>query len=153
MNSWHENEDESMNMWKIYTDPNGVAIRTTYGDLKDSLKRKDEIFINRVAYLNYAPDGDDISDENILAITSARPKFLEFEKEIRAMTLTKNVDTHLDQNPAGLDIEVDLQKLINMTVIRPDAARWVDDLLQELHRKCNLQNQLRFSEFEFSEVW
>lgn len=153
VNSWHECNSESMNMWKIYTDPNGVAIQTTYGDLKLSFDWRDQIYVNRVSYLNYAPDGDDFSDSNILNMTSSRPSFLKFEQEIRAMTILNNANVDLDSNPKGLEVGVNLQKLINKTVIRPEAAESVDELLQAWHHKYDLQKEIIRSEFEFKEVW
>jgi hypothetical protein len=58
VNCWHRNDYESDGMWNLYTDyrntTDGVAIRTTLGDLRQLLD--DQCTIGEVNYLDYQTD-------------------------------------------------------------------------------------------------
>ena len=54
INSWHENETESDAMWKLYAGHGeGIAIRTTYHSLRESLIGKEVVSIEKVEYVDY----------------------------------------------------------------------------------------------------
>lgn len=48
---WHHNDGQSVAMWKIYSaHNNGVAIKTTMGNLKASLSDEHDVYIGKVNY-------------------------------------------------------------------------------------------------------
>lgn len=153
---WHECESESMQMWRTYADKNGIAIRTTFGDLKKAINTKNSIFVNRVQYLNYAEGGDLLDDSNLFSRISSRPNYLSYEKEVRASFLNpfeSNKKADFSSLEKGFDIPVNLDKLINIAVIKPEADMWVNDVLLDLHTKLNLDGKIKYSEFEFDPIW
>lgn len=156
VNCWHKNDDESMLMWKLYSDKNGVAIRTTFSDFEQSLQTDREIFVNHVRYLNYAEGGDVFEDSNFLRKVSSRPKFLDFESEIRAAFLHHEDlkdGLELENQPRGIKIPIKLETLITEVILRPEADEWAIEVIQDLHSKCGLDLRLKYSQFEFEPVW
>ena len=61
VNCWYESDHESMAMWRLYStdNSNAVAIRTTYGRMRDALKVKTGVGIGRVNYIDFSnpPEG------------------------------------------------------------------------------------------------
>ena len=52
-NCWHHGEEESMAMWdKYHLRNSGIAIKTTMGNLKNSLPDKPNVFIGKIKYIN-----------------------------------------------------------------------------------------------------
>jgi hypothetical protein len=156
VNCWHKNTDESMLMWKLHSDKNGVAIRTTFSDFEKSLQTDREIFVNHVHYLDYAEGGDVFEDSNFLRKVSSRPNYLSFESEIRAAFLhyeTLNESLDLEKQPSGIQIPVKLDSLISEAILRPEADEWAIEVIQGLHSKCGLDLRLKYSKFEFEPLW
>ena len=62
---WHEGASESAVMWKCYNSNNdGIAIKTSYRRLCESLLGPEEIYIGRVRYIDYdSPEPVGIFDE------------------------------------------------------------------------------------------
>lgn len=50
-NCWYNSKEESIAMWKIYSARNsGIAIKTTVGNLKESLSNEYDVFIGKINY-------------------------------------------------------------------------------------------------------
>jgi hypothetical protein len=155
-NCWHECDSESMQMWRMYSDKNGVAVRTTFGDFRKAFNSDRSIFVNRVNYLNYAEGGDLLDDSNLFSRINSRPSYLDFEREVRATFLNpfeSNKEANFLDLPTGFEIKVDLNTLINFTVIKPEADMWLNEVLLDIHSKYNLEGKLQYSEFEFEPIW
>lgn len=156
VNCWHNEIDENMLMWKLYSDTNGVAIRTTFSDFQNSLVTDRDVFVNHVSYLDYSEGGDLLNDSDLLQKVCSRPNFLKFESEIRAALLHHeplNNALDLANQPKGVQIPVKLEVLIDEAILRPEADRWAVEIIQELHNKCGLDLRLKYSKFEFEAVW
>ena len=51
---WHESDNESAAMWKLYArEHDGIAIKTSYRSLRDSLKGTELVHIGCVTYIDY----------------------------------------------------------------------------------------------------
>ena len=85
VNCWHINRYESAAMWKLYLKSNeGIAIRSTFGRLRDSLKDEEhKIYIGKVQYIDY--EKDKIPDDTSFSPFVHKRKSFEHEKELRAI--------------------------------------------------------------------
>jgi hypothetical protein len=153
---WHECDSESMLMWRTYSDKNGIAIRTTFGDLKQSIVSDKSIFANRVQYLNYDDGGDLLDDTNLFSRISSRPNYLSYEKEVRLAFLNPfetNKAVDFSNLEPGVPISINLKSLINVSIIRPEADIWISELLSEIHKLLGLDEKIEYSEFQFDPIW
>lgn len=91
MSCWHMNEHESYAMWSIYQNRQamGLAIRSTYQRLSESLTDEIPVFIGQVKYIDYAADR--IAPGNFFYRFLHKRKSFDFERELRAICNTSFV--------------------------------------------------------------
>lgn len=151
INSWHINDNESDAMWKLYIKgEEGIAIQSTVGRLKSSLKESKEcpISVGRVAYVSY--DSDRIPDDTLSPYFHKRNSF-EHEREYRAimqpLKRKKNGDIDFKKSSLkdGLYVPVDLDKLVETVHISPTCPTWQKDVAQSLLKKYKLNRNVRQS--------
>jgi hypothetical protein len=130
INCWHENERESEAMWRLYSThlPNALAVRTSYGQLYQSLGRNPGISIGRVEYLDFESQYAGPND----AFWRKRKSF-EHEREVRAITVDYGVDSK------GLNLPCDLTVLIESVVLSPNAAPWFANIVKDVSSKYGLK--------------
>lgn len=143
---WHENETESEAMWKLYTQkqPEGVAIQTTFGALKQAINDPD-VQIGRVSYVDY--------DETFFTSDSYfwyKRKSFEHEREVRAMViadddLRKKMVEDYKRGTIVVNLPVDLEVLIQNVYVSPYADVWFRDLVADELKQCNLEKQVLYS--------
>lgn len=137
INCWHESEQESEAMWRLYSSflPNAVAIRTSYKRLYESLGRDPSINIGRVKYVdlnkNYAGPND--------AFWRKRKSF-EHEREVRALL------TDMKCEREGKLIPCDLDLLIEDVFVSPQAPEWFIHLVNDINEKFSIKMKVRKSE-------
>ena len=138
---WHMNEHESAAMWEIYKSgqPQGIAIRSTYRNLAESITDERTIYIGTVSYIDF--DTEAISDRNSLYPYVHKRKYFEYEREIRAVYCAPSMVPHESKadtvtwgpvGPKAEPISVDLDRLINAVYVSPKAEPWFAELVQEL---------------------
>jgi hypothetical protein len=154
---WHENENESIAMWKLYTSGNdGVAISSTVGRLKGALRDfSDDFLIGRVRYIDHLKaDDDDIS-----AYTPVFRKRLsyEHEREVRAVIsiiqsnrpLTDALEAIKSTPPEkvqAVPARADLATLIETVVLSPEYPPWDRDGIQQIVRSAGLEIRIENSD-------
>jgi hypothetical protein len=136
---WHESVSESAALWKLYggNDGSAVAIKTTYGSLRDGiLDRKEEgdrykVEIGRVEYIDY---GNTILHH--LDAPFRKREAFEHEKEVRAI-----FKIHAEDAPTGISVPIDLMNVVHDVVVSPLAPQWFSSLVVKLCNKfdCNLK--------------
>jgi hypothetical protein len=127
INCWHMNVNESTAMWDIYLPPtkDGLAIQSTYGNLRDSLRTNKSVYIGQVKYIDY--EHQVIEGDNALAPFIHKRKAFEHEKELRAVIVQspppgpKGLDFKVETIPKGIPVPVDLHVLIQRVYIAPQA--------------------------------
>jgi len=137
VNCWHLNPHESGAMWKLYSrSQEAIAIQTTYEKLQGVLPQ--EVILGPVAYLDYRVEL--APDEDCLSRFFCRPKFFEYEHEVRAAIQDfPRSQAFFKQNPdMGKSIPVDVEKLIEIVRVAPDSPQWYLDLVQEVTRKYRI---------------
>jgi hypothetical protein len=87
VNCWHINEHESAAMWKLHLkSPEGIAIRSTFGRLKESLSEaQQEVDIGRVRYIDYKSDRVSGAIMDRVALGMYKRKSFAHEQELRAV--------------------------------------------------------------------
>ena len=150
INSWHLNEFESDAMWKLYSgEGQGIAIQSTVGHLKNSLKKykRDKIYMYKVKYVDY---DDYWMAEHNLAIFFYKRKSFQHENEFRAViqkvSLIDPVNCiPLDKMPfkdGGLYVPVDLEKLIEKVYLSPTCPDWQRELIQSTLNKYGINKKV-----------
>lgn len=156
-NCWHGSRGEEMMMWKIYTDRNGIAIKSSVANLSKSLADAGDIFLNRVNYRDYSPNNSHgIFSENLISQASSRPDYLSHEKEVRLTMFNPGLNenfTDYETLPSGIGIPVDIRKLISQAVIRPGAEKWVSECIEKIHSLLGFSFEVKESKYNFGPVW
>ena len=135
---WHENESESEALWRLYCPPPtaGVAIRTTFADLRQVFDDDLSISIGRVKYVDFRTQFADVND----AIFRKR-KSLEHEQEVRAV-----IHRYPEHHDTGLTRQINLSALIKEAVISPFSPIWLELVLDDLMQRYDVQLPIRTSE-------
>ncbi len=128
VNCWHQNDDESEAMWRLYSDTNkGVAIQTTLEALTNSITdtKKDRIYFTEIKYIDFndttLKPSDCVVNRNIGPLLK-RTAF-SHEKEARLFFVPEkdylNPET---SKPAHELVDIDLDTLIEKVYISPYAS-------------------------------
>ena len=158
VNCWHESQIESDAMWKLYAPyGEGIAVRTDFGSLKESLVGEDIVHIGRVNYVDYGTTF--IRENDPLAPFIHKRKSFEHEKEVRAIIEKHNsIDGKIvvggpDIYEDGLYHEVKIQELIKEVVVPPYAQDWFLELAQSAVNTFGLQAPVTRSSMDALPVW
>ena len=129
---WHESDIESAAMWTLYSRGlDGIAIRTSFRSLRDSLRGTELVHIGRVRYINYAKRL--IDEGNVFDPYLYKRQEFGHEREVRAMAC------ELSSNPPkGIYHSVDLSVLIEGLVVAPYAPDWFDTLVRSVASRYGL---------------
>lgn len=158
---WTLCEFENMALWKLYGGNNSIAIETTVGQLADELKSKKnshELWsilkkeLYKIDYVDYVKDDDELSIEFLKKYRTPltkKYKAYSYESEIRII-----ID-HIDQIGAGddikeklgegIDLNIDVHKLINKVHVSPLADKWFFNLLKIILNDYGMKNLVSWS--------
>lgn len=134
---WHENDFESEAMWNLYTtnSKEGIAIKTSYKKLYNSLSKNPDIQIGRINYIDYSKRFVGINDSFWF-----KRKSFQHEREVRAIIKDLN---HKDE--FGKLIEVKLSTLIEEVYVSPNSQSWFKDLVQETTNGYGIKRKIKWS--------
>lgn len=121
---WNLSRLENYSLWAVYG--KGVAIKSTYGALRDSFLRTPEtVYIGRVRYIDYRKDS--FPDGNAYWPLVHKRRYFENERELRAAIPGRH-NAFDDDNDGfewagdpreGIGAEVDLAQLIREVRVAP----------------------------------
>lgn len=141
-NCWNMNDNESLNMWRRYTNNGeGVVLRSTYARLKKSISNytDDSIRIVKIQYINFS--------KAILPPVLGFP--FEFkdelylsEKELRCIIYRQNTISE-----KGIIVPVDINILIGVIYISPFAPIHFQDSVRDMMAKYGQAKQIFKSRF------
>ena len=145
-NCWHHGDEESMAMWdKYHLRNNGIAIKTTMGNLKNSLPDKPNVFIGKIDYIvdyNQIDMVEDVPPE----IWLHYPYFykrtpFKYEQEVRAII---DVVSCLQDDPYefGRPLKIDVKALIGKNsevIVSPHADKWIARTLELIVKRYGFQ--------------
>lgn len=163
INCWHMNERESLAMWKVYSNSgNGIAIKTTFGRLINSLETStQEVTAGIVTYQDYFLEEQVSKVEHGSNILMRKTTAFDYEKELRLVfteefKATEQCPLKLENgesinffkfkkpNKTGVNIRVDLERLIEAVYVDPKSGAWLKKAVQGLLQTYyNLKYQLR----------
>lgn len=166
VNCWHENETESEAMWKLYTahQPEGVAIQTTYGALKNAVDDED-VKIGRISYEDF-----DMAFMPEDSYGWYKRKSFEHEREVRLLvepdddTQEELAKGYKKGHSYTLTVQVDLETLIENVYVSPYAHQWFHNLVGRemklnglekpvVYSKMNEQALFFFSRRQLRQMW
>ena len=124
VNCWHLNNEESEAMWKLYCgDKDGIAIKTSYQTLVDSIENISDLYIGKVSYINY--ENDWIPQDNIFSIPMHKRLSYSFENEVRLVrTLPEYWHVDSPEGPVGITAKWDINKGVHEIFVNPYADEW-----------------------------
>ena len=70
-------------MWKLYSENDGIAIKTTGKRLKKAFMSEDDIYVSKVNYIDYSTCF--LPENNIFFLATHKRKSFEAEKEYRCI--------------------------------------------------------------------
>jgi hypothetical protein len=150
---WHENDHESVAMWRLYTSGmEGVAIKTTVGQLKKSLAHEGRaVTIGRVQYIDHRIDDDGLAPAiDMLSPIFCKRRSYEHEREVRAVIATPDeaerriaiarippaLVHESTESPSlggrGLAVQVDLAALVKNIIVSRYFLSWAMPALQQV---------------------
>ena len=141
---WTESVHESSLMWKAYAGAEGVAVRTTFQDLRDSIRSGEDLPITfgQVKYVDYRSE---VSRFGRAPLFHKRMEYRE-EVEVRAVLPGPPWDSSihggapeiripLDPDVAsqrGRYVPVDLEVLVKEVVLSPHATPWFAEVVESV---------------------
>lgn len=141
INCWIVNKYESYSLWKLYSSKKGIAIQSTVGKLKESLKPTSHpINIGPVSYIDW--DVDAITVSNSLSLFVHKRKNFESENELRA--LYWDIDGK-HSNEFGVNVKIEPEILVENIYIYPMSSQWHYDLVKSILKRYNFDINVRTS--------
>ena len=148
---WFKEQRESLAMWNLYSNPDGVAIRIPFGKLKSELipnsseKNIIEYFCGKVNYQNFISIDPYLKNSlsEIDKVSLRKDVSFSHEKEIRFVIKAKNdkqVKTGIDSNV------INLQNLGLQVVCHPKMADWKKMNIKLALKKVKLESSFFESE-------
>jgi hypothetical protein len=139
---WTMKLEESYHLWKIYLgdSKHGVAIKTTAGKLRQSLKKENKnkqvkMYHVRVKYSNFIkPD-----NLNYIQIASTKKEFYKGEDEARLFFSLDDDAPLLPINELGINFVIDCRAVIDSIYLSPFGGKAFDEAFSEM-----LQNKYKF---------
>ena len=149
VNCWRLDDYESEAMWKLYC-PNseGVAIKTTYQKLADSVEKTNATFIGLITYLDYEKDYFD--NGNVFSVTMHKRKAFEHEKEVRIVRAETQywTENSAPNTELGLSLPTTLFENIEAIYVNPYAPEWYFETILKLFEQLDLNIPLKWSEIK-----
>jgi len=148
-NCWHGNDNESDAMWKVYVKCNqGIAIRTTFRRLRDSLKKAPgRIWIAKVKYLT-KHEWKNLPDHPTLHACMTKRKSFEHEKEVRVIWFDKDAERSRRVGQEGKEVRCDLAKLIEKVYLAPTNSRWFKPVVESVLRTYGIETEVVQSDLD-----
>ncbi len=155
---WTESRYESRLMWTTYSSTEGVAIRTTFHDLRESMRSIAElpVMFGQIKYVDYRQS--EVPRFDWAPLFHKRMEYRS-ENEVRAVLpgprwdadnlpdipLDPDVDEH-----RGRYVPVDLEVLIKQVVVPPNAAPWFAEVVQSAVQRSPVTTSVTRSVIELA---
>jgi hypothetical protein len=151
---WFVGNRESMAMWKIFSNPDSVAVRIKYKELKKLFKKKSfdykendikSITLGKVSYYDFQNGKGASSSANTDSfIAFSKDESFSNEREFRIIVHT---DTEENSSAPGIDFMIkDFNRLPFEIVFHPKAEDWGVKNLKDVMNKFHLNFKMFNSE-------
>jgi len=126
VNCWHLNDYESAAMWELYSKSDeSVCIQSTFKEYSSQLSGKANV--GEVQYINY--NDDYIPEHDPYLVFLYKRKSFEHEQELRGLIKSE------DNTKSGININIDIEKLIHKVYISPSAPKWFYELIEQIVKR------------------
>ena len=156
---WTFKESENMALWKLYGGKNSIAIETTVGNIKDELDNSQGSLnvlhllkksIIKVDYINHKSSDEKLTKELLSSRRACLTKKAEaysYEQEVRIIIdhIDENLDDLKERLGSGIEITINLQKLIKQIYLSPQADVWFYDLVKSILKDHDMDVKLSWS--------
>ena len=134
---WHENDHESIAMWRIFAPGGcGAAIQTTVQGFREALQTDQPVAIRRVQYIDYHREIPNLNSG--FGTLLCKRKMFDFEKEIRAIVLNDEPWQHAK-------ITVNTEKLIEQIRLARESIGH-QEVIKHLLKEKKINIPIRTSE-------
>ena len=171
-NCWNigEKESESVAMWNLYSNPESLAIRINYKNLKDKITIngidsnffEDNIICGPVKYFDFQknPDGIDLDNPQLNSVFT-KDKSFNYENEYRIIIQEKireipeinykdNIrKSHIEKqhnsffNYPGIELKLkDFQNYQFEIILHPKSQKWIKGNIKKVMKKFNIKFQI-----------
>lgn len=157
INCWHMNEHESAAMWRLYLQSNeGIALQSTYQRLRDSFSGEEKVYLGVVKYIDY--ENEWIEAGNLLNPFVHKRKSFEHEREIRALitrfpSAPDWPDLKNDTIHEGVQVPVDVDRLVEHIYVAPSAPSWFAKLVREVIARYGFRFEVTQSKLDEGPVF
>jgi Protein of unknown function (DUF2971) len=144
---WFAEQRESLAMWNLYSNADGVAVRIPFANLSRQLKIEKDTNISayyagRLVYQDFSTIYKNTADKKVGKVALRKDHSFAHESEFRFVVRTK--DHHLDL--AGIDsLPLDLTRLGIQVICHPRMSGWKKRNVQNLLTDVELTNALQQS--------
>ena len=129
-------EYETELLWTRYSFMDGgVAIQSTFERLKSCLNIPNAVYIGKIKYKDWDTERTTI-DSNMMNPIVTKRKNYQDERELRAVIVTTY--NRRKQKHSGMNVPVNLIKLVESIYLSPKSANWVLKLIKNILRKYDL---------------
>jgi hypothetical protein len=138
VNCWNMSDSENEALWRLYgVQEASIAIRSTYDELAALVSRSPSLHLGLVRYVDdeSAPDG--IGSDPLVRVMHKRRAF-RHEEEVRFVRLLDGFahpESDERAGPRGLDLPVDVERLIHGVYIDPYAPQWFEKVVRAVVAK------------------
>jgi hypothetical protein len=133
VNCWQMAPHESEAMWRLYlTGSEGLAIRSTFRKVTESIADPTHVYFGTVKYLEYDQDQIDHS-LNMMGPYVCKRNAFEHEREVRGLIPQfEQFNQKLPPASGGILINVNLSTLVDSIVVSPTSASWFKKLVSDV---------------------
>ena len=154
---WFCEQRESMAMWNLYSNPDGVALKVTFGKLKTLLKPEStkidykEYFCGKVIYQNFLKQDSSAIDRlsELEKVSLRKDVSFSHEKEIRFVVKTNKSGgqiTAINTEPINLK-ELDIK-----VICHPKMAQWKINNIKQILKDARLADTFLDSEIKLRSI-
>ena len=149
---WFLGNRESMAMWNLYSNPDGVAVKVPIFTLLNHFEKESDAFFEpdissfyagKVVYQNFKTIDATDESSTVPKIALRKDESYEHEKEFRFVIRTKNDSEELDSFTSTIE---DLSKLNLKVVCHPLMAEWKRNNIKQLLKDAQLEKAFTPSE-------
>lgn len=150
---WFHEQRESMAMWNLYSNPDGVALKVPFGKLKSLLNPESsqidiqEYFCGKVQYQNFRNKDPYANDglSKLGKVSLRKDVSFSHEKEIRFVVKILKNKGHL----TGIDTEpINLKELDLKVVCHPRMVEWKKNNIKQILKDACLSDSFLDSEIK-----
>jgi hypothetical protein len=149
VNCWNMSDDENEALWRLYgTQEASIAIRSSYDELVNVLRRNHDVYLGLINYVDYDTEKGRMRSD--LDRVMHKRRAFRHEEEVR---FVKVVDRFLRRGvapsvaPAGLDVPIDLDRMVRGIYIDPYAPEWFEKVVKAVVARFapSLSNRITWS--------